>query len=82
MKFLHFHKQAARFEMFWLFKLICCSIITLLIDKIAEVNTDFMFFNIFLNAIHYSATSRQKSAHKLTRRKQVGGNSVEHSTGV
>lgn len=38
-----------------------------------------MFFNTFLNACDYSANSRQKSAHKLTRRKQVGGNSLEHT---
>lgn len=63
----------------WLFKLICCSVITLLIDRSAEINSNFMFFNTFLNACDYSANSRQKSALKLTRRKQVGGNSLEHT---
>lgn len=67
------------FKWVWLFKLICGSIIILLIERSAEVNSDFMFFNTFSNTCDCSTTSRQKSAHKLTRNKQVGGNSLEQT---
>lgn len=62
-----------------LFKIICGSIIILLIERSAEVNSDFMLFNTFSNTRDCSTTSRQKSAHKLTRNKQVGGNSLEQA---
>lgn len=67
------------FSWVWLFKLARCSVIILLIDWSAEVNSDFMFFNTFSNTCDCPSTSRQKSARKLTRNKQVGGNSLEQT---